>query len=278
MPILLNIIPIYLVIAAGALGVRWKWLPRGFIEPANQVAFRLAVPALLLRTTANAPFHEVFQPIPALAVGLTLVLVWLLAAALSRCFYAREDGGQRGSWIQSAFHSNVVFVGLPVVYYGIGPEAVGGLGMVVAVFAIVQNGLAVLAMARWGRQTAKHSSLLRQLALNPIILATLLGLGLCAARVTLPVFLDRTLQILSAMGPPLALLTVGASLGPLPGFKQWPRMLGTQMLKLVLMPAIGLVLLAAMGITGAALAPAVIVLASPTATLLVILASQMGGT
>ena len=71
MTVLASILPIFLVIARGGAGARRGWVPAQFIEPANRLAYTLAIPALIFRSVAKAPLAEALQPLPMLLVRST---------------------------------------------------------------------------------------------------------------------------------------------------------------------------------------------------------------
>jgi predicted permease len=179
--------------------------------------------------------------------------------------------------MQCAIHGNQGMLGLAVVFYGLGEKGVQAAGLILTAIIIMQNLLAVISLNVWGAGGERQRSLVKALVLNPIILATFAGLAVSLSGWRVFAFLDRTLQILDAMGLPLALLIIGAKLtGGRLGENRGLVML-VQVLKLMVMPALGLILLALLGIGGMAAAVTVILLSSPAATITVIMAGEMGG-
>jgi len=273
----LSILPIFVVIAIGLGGARLGFLPPQFIKAGNRLAFYLAIPALLFRTLATAPFAQSFQPSAALAALAALVITWLVAVAVSRPLHRPEQAASRATWIQGATHGNQGFLGLAVVFYGLGPEGLRAAGLIAAVIIVGQNLLSVVTLTRWGHGQGGRS-LIKAMALNPIILATLAGLAWSLAGLGLPWVLDRTLAILAGLGLPLALLIVGATLSQSPLDRGRLARLGLLSLtKLLFMPALGWLLLWGLGVAVLPAAVALVLLSSPSATICVIMANQMGG-
>lgn len=279
MEILLKIAPLFLVIAVGFAGARRGFFPPGFVGPANRLAYYLAIPALILRAVAHAPLDESLQPVPALLALAGLALGWSAAVALS---YVMPGAGQasgpyRASWIQCATHGNQGLMGLAVVFYALGQPGLASAGLIITGVIVGQNLLAVIALARWGEKQVSGASFFQAVGLNPIILATLLGMGLAVTGANLPGFVDRTLEILAGLGVPLALLIVGANLAGSRLGGAWTSLAGMQAVKLFVIPALGLALLKIAGAESIPSTVAVVLLSSPTATLTVIMANQMGG-
>lgn len=279
MAIALNILPIFIIIALGLFGARRGFFPQGFIEPANRLAYWLAIPALIFKAVATAPLHEAFQPLPALMATAAIVLIWLVARVASGFFFGRSGGPQpaRASWVQCSIHGNQAFLGLAVIFYGLGQEGLNTVGLVAAVIIIVQNLVAVLSLARMTSAPGEGSSSWKALFLNPIIMSSAVGLAWSLAGLPLPEFAVRTLSILGGMGVPLALLIIGAKLSESRLGGRPLSLAAVSFLKLAALPALGLALMLPWDLPRLAVAATVILLSSPTATITVIMAGQMGG-
>jgi hypothetical protein len=91
------------------------------------------------------------------------------------------------------------------------------------------------------------------------------------------VILDRSLKIVSGMALPLALLVIGTSIS----FAQMQQQLRVtaliSVLKLMLLPALGLAFFHVLDFGSTEYLPALILLASPTATVSYVMASEMAG-
>ncbi|MGE5310852.1 MAG: AEC family transporter, partial [Nitrospirota bacterium] len=103
------------------------------------------------------------------------------------------------------------------------------------------------------------------------------GIIFSIARWPLPTVVDRSLKILSDMALPLALLVIGTSLS----FGQFRRhlcpVIAVTLSKLILLPATGLALVHLFGLSKGDSLPALILLASPTATVSYVMAREMAG-
>jgi hypothetical protein len=278
MVVALSILPIFLVMALGFAGARRGFLPPAFVEPANRLAYWLAIPALILRAVATAPLHEAFQPRAAAAAVAAMLICWLLAWALGARLFSPSSGPNpsRASWVQGSLHGNQAYLGLAVVFYALGQAGLNTVALVAAVIIIVQNFMAAVSLTRLGGGAAKGGAF-SAVAMNPIILSSAIGLLFPLFGVSLPAVVERTLHILGGMGLPLALLIIGAKLseGKLGG--NWLQHSALAAIKLFIQPAMGLILLRLMGVDDLPTAVTVLLLASPTATISVILADQMGG-
>ena len=130
---------------------------------------------------------------------------------------------------------------------------------------------------RWqARAAAGPPTVIRQLALNPLLLAVMAGFAI-AALGGLPPGLAPTVQALGRASVALGLLCVGAALS----LDSFTDRVGTQLvtgvLKLTVMPAVTWVLCIALGVPPLATAVAVIFMALPTAATSYVMARAMGG-
>ena len=118
--------------------------------------------------------------------------------------------------------------------------------------------------------------MLRQLALNPLLLAVAIGFGI-AALGGLPAGLAPTVQTLGRASVALGLLCVGAALSLQSFSDRVGVQAATGVLKLVVMPAVTWALCIALGVPPLATAVAVVFMALPTAATSYVMARAMGG-
>jgi len=279
MEIALKVAPIFILIALGVAGKRLGLFPPGLVAPANRLAYYLAIPALLFRAISRAPMDTALQP-GAAAVGVAAqLMVWGVALVLVRVLApaGRVPPAARAAGVHCSVHGNQGLVGLAVVSFALGEAGMGAAGMIATAIIVTQNLMGVVTLTRMGDKGGTGRSLAAALAQNPIIWATLAGLGVAGAGLALPEFVDRTLALLAGMGVPLALMIVGAKLAEVRLGGGWVRLGGLAAIKLMVMPALGLGLAGLMGITGLPLMVTALLLASPTASLAVVLAGELGG-
>lgn len=93
----------------------------------------------------------------------------------------------------------------------------------------------------------------------------------------MPTVVDRSLDILSSLALPMALLVIGASLTFKLMQSQILRVLSPGFLKLVLLPGCGFLLFRLFDVSVQNFLPGLILLASPSATVTYVMAKEMGG-
>jgi predicted permease len=271
--------PIFLVMAMGALGRAKGWFPPEFIKAASRLAYFAALPCLLFRAMSQAPLHGGLAWQPILAAPLAVLLVWLAGVALAKLLInpTKTHCARRASWVATQAHGNLGIVGIAVIYYALGSEALAGAGAAIAVIVIVQNLLVVISLTKLGTcQYTPPFTWLRVLK-NPIIISIVAGLAWAGLGYKMPLALDRCLQVLGNLGLPLALLITGAYL-ELKGLKgSWLHLGSMTFIKLFAAPLVGWGLLWLMQTPQTPLAATVLALAAPSAAGGMIMAAQLGG-
>ncbi|MBE0617087.1 MAG: AEC family transporter [Proteobacteria bacterium] len=271
---LLRVLPVFLVILVGLAGKRLGLLPDEFQTPANRLAYYIAVPALIFLTVSAAPFRQVFRPDWIGAALAATALCWGAALVLSRALGL--EGGTRATFAQASIHSNLGYIGLAVVYYGLGDRGLQVAGVFAAFFMLLNNALSVVSLGRYGGARPDLRALVRRVVLQPVILASMAGLLWSWFALPLPGLASESLRILGSMGLPLALLLIGAGL-TLDTLRQ-PLTVGAVVaLKNLGLPALGALFLTLAGAGGLERAAAVVLLGSPSATLTLVMAREMGG-
>ncbi|MGD9058673.1 MAG: AEC family transporter [Desulfobacterales bacterium] len=273
-----TIIPIFVIILLGWLLRVFGFMRAAFIEPANRLVFYLAIPAMVFRSISKASLSVQFNGwvivLAMLSICAVFAVAWLLT--LLRPMPQRH----RGTFIQNSFHGNLGYIGLAVSFYYLGSEGFVRASILAGFMMILQNLLAVIALqVNSPRVTAskKNSVVALKILGNPIILSALAGIVVSLTAFPVPAVLGRCLDILSDLALPMALLIIGASLS----FDMVPSrltsVLSTASMKLLLMPAVGLMLFRLLNIESEWVLPAIILLAAPTATVTYVMAKEMHG-
>ena len=277
-PILTTIIPIFAVIFIGWAARQKGFISDDFFEPANRLVFYIGIPAMIFQSVSKASFKTQFG-IPILLVALAaMVGVFFLAWAAAFVFQVAYD--KRGTFVQSAFHGNLGYIGLAVAYYYLGKEGLIKAGLIAGFMMILQNFLAVVVLQLHSSDAPQKLdifSLIMKIIGNPIILSALAGIFFVVAGIQVPLVLDRCLTILSGMALPMALLIIGGSITFNIEKSAMMTILGSSILKLLVLPGLGFGLCWLFGVMPPDYIPGIILLASPTATVTYVMAKEMHG-
>ena len=273
-----TIVPIFIIILLGALARQKGFITPAFLGPANHLVYYLAIPAMIFRAisssslTTELNFAVVAATVACLPAA--FIFAWVVNPLMG------NTGGRKGTFIQCAFHGNLGYIGFAVAFYYLGDKGFVRASIVAGFVMIVQNLLAVLALQFFGQAKEPGSRLkifLNRVLINPVIISALFGIGWAALAIPIPVIIDRGLKILSGLALPMALLLIGASLSfSLVKIQLWSAM-ACSVIKLMVLPGLGLVVYRLMGLSAGTYMPGLILLAAPSATLTYVFANEMHG-
>jgi hypothetical protein len=278
MEVIVTIIPIFAIIILGWVARKRGFIPSEFLEPANRIVYYLSLPALIFNSIAKTKFHEQFD---AVVLGLTLLAaaaIYLTADITARIL--RMNPARIGAFVQSTGHGNQGYIGLPIALYYLGEAGLAKAGIICGFLMVLQNLLSVVALQMHDASAQKmpgFKALFGKLLGNPVIIGAMAGIAVSALAIPMPKVILRFLDILGGLAPPTALLLIGASLS-LQLIRTYQRpALGAVFLKLLLLPAIGLLLFRLFHLQADDYLPAMILLCSPTATVTYVMAREMHG-
>ena len=269
------VLPMCLVMALGYGTRRLGWIRREEISAINKIAFRIFLPCLLYYNVYCSDLSGSFDPLlMAYAVGGVLLTFGL---SLGYTLLTEKLPERRGVMIQGMFRSNYVIMGIPVAAALLGADQLGTVSILIAVVVPLFNMLSVVVLEVFRGQKPKPLHILGQIAKNPLVIGSVLGILTLAAGIRLPHILEQTIQNISAIASPLQLFLLGAFF-QFSGLKTYRRELVTvSAAKLIVSPGLFLGLGALLGFRGVAFVSLIGIFASPTAVNSFTMAQQMGG-
>lgn len=278
MNIATTIIPIFAVITLGWVARLKGFIQPEFLGPANRLVYYMAIPAMIFHAISKASLKTQFD----IAVLFITLFSVLAVFAVSWCVGVlwRIERRELGTFIQTSFHGNLGYIGLAVAYYSLGDDGFVRASIIAGFIMILQNFLAVVALQLNSENispTGNTKSVILRIMGNPVILSALAGILFSLTGFRLPLIISRSLDILSGLALPMALILIGASLS----FKlmrlKISQILSSSFLKLILLPALGFVFYRLFDIDLKNYLPGLILVASPTATLAYVMAKEMNG-
>ena len=281
--LLLQILPIFAVIGAGAVAGRFERFGEAAASMLNDLVYYVALPALIFSSVAEADLSAGLPASALLASVVTLLVAYALGAGLALVLRrpAAEAGaiGLVGAW------GNVGYLGIPLVVAVLGPTTAFAASvtstlhtaLAIAVFLVV----ATTAAHDGGRAglASLVARVARRVLLNPVVLAILAGAALALAGVRLPRPAAGTVDLLAAMAAPGGLFALGILLrGAVPALRggrgRLVGILGCVVIKLVVMPALAVVAVAVLDVPQPWAAVLVIMSALPDAATVFVLTAQ----
>lgn len=266
----LSLLPDFLLILLGSALRRWLHLGDHFWTGLEKLVYFVLFPALLFNSIARANLAFATAA-PLLLVGLLTMMTGMALGGAARWLFP-ISAVSFASQFQCAFRFNT-YIGLAVAAKLHGAAGIAAMGLLSGAMVPPANIAAVGMLARHG-----GVSLWRELAKNPLVLATFAGLAWNLTGLGLPVPAAQFLGRLAEAAIALGLLAVGAALKldgkPGGGYTAGAWFLAV---KLLALPVAALGLSRMLGLTGLYFDVALAFAALPTASSAYILAQRMGG-
>ena len=202
------ILPMFLVMALGYGARCLGWIHREEISNINKIAFRIFLPCLLFYNVYCSDLSGSFDPLLiAYAVGGVLLS---FALALGYTLLTEKLPERRGVMIQGMFRSNYVIMGIPVATALLGADQLGTVSILIAIIVPIFNMMSIIVLEVFRGQKPKPLHILGQIAKNPLVIASVLGVLALVAKIRLPYVLEKTVQSVSGIASPLQLFLLGA--------------------------------------------------------------------
>lgn len=239
----------------------------------NAATYYVALPSLVFVATYDRSITDLLSG--ALVVAVLAAL--LGTAGIAWVLHRNRPAARRSVAVVQSYHSNLGYLGLPLVAATFGPDVTALASVVLGVALLVQVPLTVGVLSV---VNGTDTSVVREastLARNPVLIALVAGILIGAVGAPVPVTVASGLDLLGSLVLPLALLCVGASLRvdlPVadPGATGW-----VLALKLGFAPAVAWATLVGFGVDAATLTAGVVMLGTPTAVSTYVFATELGG-
>jgi predicted permease len=266
-------VPVFGLLALGAL-LKAKLLRDDAVWAGiERLIFWVLLPCLIVNALSAVNLGGLPVGGMATAIWMALVLGAGLSLLLARAF------GQPHPAMTSVLQGGIRFNNL--MGFAIGGAIWGqpGLAMAAVATGLIVPGVQVIVTLGFllgGGRRVRPLALLRQLALNPLLLGCVVGF-VVGALGGLPAGIQPTVRSLGQATVALGLLCVGAALTPR-GLGDRPGVqAATAVLKLSVMPLMTLAIGTAAGLEGLPLQLAVLLMALPTAATSYVMSRAMGG-
>lgn len=270
--------PVFLIIGLGALLRYLRMMPAELTGGINKLTYWVALPSLLFFESARArvDFLEHADAFWVMFWGMMACTAAGYAAAWAIRFK------KPGSLAHAAYRGNLAFIGFPVVVYGMngsGSDAVAIAVLMLAAIIPFYNIIAVLMLLGDQHRLGPRALwvMTKQIATNPLVIASAGGLAVAWLELELPLAASRTLEALGKMALPLALIVIGATLEFKVMRGLFAPILAASLIKVAFGPLAGFLLARWLGLTAEETRVAMILLATPTATSSYVMADQLGG-
>lgn len=276
---ILNIVlPVFSVILLGWLLQRFQLIDQTFLQQTNRLVYYVCLPLLLFYKIGTADFFANFNG--RLVIGSVVAVMITFCISYLYAGFRHYPPAARGAFSQGAFRGNIAYMGLALCLNAYGEPGLTRAGILMGFLVPFLNLFAILALLWPHRGDGERKGALfwmQQIAFNPLIMASFIGILWSFLALPIPLLLERSLKIATGMTLPLALIAIGGSfsLAKLQG--DLVRAALSTGIKIIWMPLLAALLLLALDVHGMDLGIGVLIAGTPAATATYIMAHQMKG-
>ncbi len=273
---ILNIVsPVFILVILGIILRQVGMVNQVFVDVTSKFVFNVSLPALVFSKLIKADIGDSIDLFYISAILLLILFVFGISWIAGGMF--TNNGKDKAAFIQGAFRSNFAIVGFAVINNMFGEEGLNLASIVLAFILPLYNFLAVIALTiPVSEEKPDIKKIASDVLRNPLILAVVVAIPFSLMNISMPYAIEETLGYLSAIALPLALIGIGGALNIKGVTRASGMALIASFLKIVLFPAIALVVSVLLGIKGIPLAVLFVLFATPTAIASFIMASAMG--
>ncbi|GLQ05183.1 AEC family transporter [Sneathiella chinensis] len=237
--------PIFALVALGYVSVRLRLFPAEGVSGLISFVNNFATPCLLFQAMLTVDFSTAFNPRYLLSFYIGAFACFFVGFLIARYVFRRR-AGESVAVAFSAYFTNTILLGLPIIQRAYGDEALPYLFAIVGFHApiLMSFGMLVMEFARRDGAPMKAALIqsLSKVVRNPLLIGITLGITANLSGIDLPEVVDVATQMMATAVLPAALFGLGGALNQYKLRESWQQALVSSLLKLCLHPAIALVL------------------------------------
>lgn len=274
------VLPLFMCSLVGYAARRIGLVDGAFLAGCTQVVFYIAIPCNIFLSIAGSDLGETLNM---RLLGYVLAAIFLISVVLTILNTAVVKNRKiAATMVLCMFRSNFAMLGIPLAISLMGADGAVPTMVIVpfATFLYTVLSVGILVLTLNGRQENLGKTLLNVVAetvKNPLIIASLASILVSAAHLSLPAFVNGTIEKFGDMTTGLALFMLGAQMDIHEVTGRLRYTVPIMLVRLMVIPIVVVALAVALGFRGGDLACVFIVFSAPTAVNSYILAEKMGG-
>lgn len=274
------VLPIFLLVVIGAILNKFNKVNAEFTEVADWLVFKIGLPIMLFLEVANSTISE----------GLDMKLIIFLIISVTGSFLLVSvgailfirDKSKRGAFVQGICRSNFAILGVPLAENMFGEIGAKTIAIAVPFVIIMFNTYSVIVLSVFSNSVDHKLNkkailgILKNIVTNPLIIGVVSGIPFMLLEIPLGTAVSKTLQYLSNLTTPLALIGLGANfrMDSLRGRIGYA--LTASVGRTILLPTLAVAAAVLIGLRGPSLGVVLICFGAPTAVSSYIMSKKMG--
>jgi len=222
------VLPLILLIVLGYILRKSNFINDNFMDIANKIVFRIALPALLFFNIYSVSgLEDINWSVMIYAV--IGIMILLIIGIISAKFFIK-DPRQKGVIIQTTLRANFAIIGIPLAESIGGPMAVANVAIIALVGIPLMSGISVIVLSSFVKEEDlgnPFKNAFLKVVKNPLIIGVAIGLLALWIRTLIPIdpntqelvfslknnlkFLYTPIRWLGQITSPVALIVLGAT-------------------------------------------------------------------
>jgi predicted permease len=270
------ILPVFIILITGYLIRLMHIIDSTFISSINKSLYNFFLPLLLFYEIEKADYTKLPSMEIICITLLSICIIFGLSLLLSKLLHINRC--EAFSIAMNCFRGNYAYMGLPVSYFFYGTEGITIAAIFMAFIVPFVNILSVTALALGSTDKGDLKKMFVIAIFNPIVIGCAAGFTCLVLAISLPETVDKSINILSNVTMPLALICIGGGINISLIKGNVVSIILVLFFKLFVLPAVALTLLFLYKVDfNKYIEVLIIMLASPCATVNYILAVSLGG-
>lgn len=266
-----SVVTLFLLMAVGFVLAKMKIMTKATLSEMSKVLLCVVCPALMVDIMLGETRNRATVRIMLIA-GAVLVGTYVLNMILIRFCYRKKPEDQRGVMRYATIYGNTGFMGVPLIQAVMGDSAA-----VIAVTSLVVFNISIWthgAVLIGGKERAS----VKKALLNPGTIGFVIAVVLFAGGIPLPGSVLKAVGFVGSLNTPLAMMIIGGQMAAvdLKSVVKDSRLYVVSVLKLLVVPAISLLVLLPLKLDPMIVLAVVILAGCPTAGSTSIMSEVMG--
>ena len=269
------VLPLFFAMALGYTLKRFGMYDAVTLKTINKLVFKVFLPVYLFYSIYSTDLSVAFNP-KVMIFAVLAILIWFLLLMFVVPLI-EKDNAKRGVMVQAMFRSNFVLFGLPVAVSLCGEDKIGITSLLMGIVIPIYNVLAVITLEAFRGGKPSGKKILAGIVKNPLIIASVLGVGFYLLKINLPYAVEKTVVDFGKVATPLALMALGGEFRFSKVKGDLKQLMISVVGKLVLCPLFMVTAGILLGFRNEILVPILLMSGAPTAVSSYTMAQQMGG-
>ncbi|MFZ7120833.1 MAG: AEC family transporter [Eubacteriaceae bacterium] len=267
------VLPLFIMMSLGSFIRIVGILDEEMTYKMNAFTFKVLLPIFLFTNIYNNELDKTYNwklvVFSVISIIILYLILWFIIPLID------DDNRRRSVIIQGIYRSNFIIFGIAVCTSLFGESSAGSTAIMTIIIVPLFNILAVFTLESYRKDSGGLSNIIKGIVLNPLIIASILGIIINFIGIKFPTAVEKTLSDISKTATPLALMILGASFKFSSISKYFRQLTISVVGKLIIVPALFIPLSILMGFRDVELITLISIFGAPTSVSSFTMAQQM---